>query len=122
MKSSNKLTYLNLASNQVEDISALKNKQHLNHLYLSNNPVASIAVLGLLKALQTLSIVNANLQVNPNFQFQSQLLFVNLSKNKLKSVSFLKNQQKLLRLKLNDNQISNIDDLKGLHNLKIFPL
>ncbi len=91
---SNRLNYLYMDYNQIDDISALKDCINLEVLRLDGNQVTDISPLEKLTKLTELQ----------------------LNDNKISDITVLKNLTSLTELELRDNKISDISALAGLTN------
>ncbi len=87
------LIYLSFRSNEIRDISSLKDLKKLKILDLFDNRIQDISALKDLKELKEL----------------------NLSYNQIQDISVLKNLPQLEKLNLNDNKISDFSVLKVLN-------
>ncbi len=95
LKNLEKLTSLNLSSNQLSDISLLKTLKSLTYLNLHYNKVSNLSAL---KGLEN-------------------LLILHLSLNELTKISSLQDLENLRELLLDRNQLRDISPLKYLNNL-----
>lgn len=94
------LEELDLACNNISDISALKNLKKLSNLYISSNMIEDISALKDLKNLKELDI----------------------SHNKISDISYLSGLESLEKLYAFDIGVSDISSLGSLYNLKVLNL
>ena len=116
------LTSLDLSSNQLTDISLLKEIKGLTTLSLSGNRLTDISPLKELKRLTTLDLSsNQLIDISPLKELK-RLTTLNLSSNQLVDISPLKELKNLYVIQLHSNQLTDVSDIKYLKKLKILGL
>lgn len=91
------LTAVSLEQNQLQDVSALANKPHLTTLFLSGNP---------------------NLNVDTMKTESVRELYLN--GNNIQSLSFLKHNQAVTNLQMDNNQLTSLAGLEALPQIETF--
>lgn len=133
------LAALNLASNKISDVSALRSLKLVQQLFLQQNQIADITPLGEMKNLQYIELSNnkvkkidaltactnmaslylSNNQITdltPAFSFP-RLATLYADGNKIKNLEGINQLRYLMTLSLNDNEISELKPLIGLNRL-----
>jgi len=111
------LTYLDLTSNQIRDISSLKELKGLTKLTLYNNQISDISSLKGLKGLTYLDLYNNRISDISSLKELKRLTKLTLYNNQISDISSLKELKGLTSLILYNNQISDISSLKELKRL-----
>ncbi len=112
------LKFLNLAYNQISDISALEILTGLTELALWNNPIGNnISALSNLTNLTKLELSNTQLNNIYELSSLSNIIELSIDTNKISDISALRSLTKLKILKLSHNKISNIVALRNLTNI-----
>jgi Leucine-rich repeat (LRR) protein len=116
------LTFLSLAGNKVNDISALAGLTNLRSLNLRDCQVSDIGVLSELTDLIELDLfhdIDKNNRIDDISALANlnNLMFLNLGGNQINDVSALARLVNLTNLALTDNQISDINVLAGFTKL-----
>ena len=97
------LTYLDLSSTSVTDISSLKNLTLLQRLFLKDTSVSDISELKNLSSLRTLDLSNANVSDIPELPRSLRQLY--LKGNSIKDISELLNLPILSEVSLENNPL-----------------
>ena len=111
------LNFLDLAYNQLIDIASLSNLQNLTELNLAHNQLTDIAPLSNLENLTSLDLTNnqpTNIAPLSNLE---NLTSLDLANNQLTDIASLSNLQNLTELNLANNQLTDIAPLSNLENL-----
>ena len=115
------LEYLNIlyiGFNKIRDITPLKTLKHLGTLHLGNNPISDITVLTSLPSLEVLSISsNPILNITQVWEL-THLRGLSLSYSDISDISPIENFEVLTTLGLNSNKITDITPLAGLTGLR----
>lgn len=113
------LTSLDLQSNQISNIDALKPLVNLSFLNLDRNQnISDISALKELKNLKELFLCENKISDISPLASMTQLDFLRLNNNKINTITALKNLTNLNWLILNSNEVSDVSPLKGLVKLK----
>ena len=117
------LTTLNLAQNNISDISSLSGLTTLTTLHLNNNGGLSdlLPLAGLIN-LTTLNLHNNEIESISSLSGLTSLTTLNLHNNEIESISSLSGLTTLTTLHLNNNDISDISSLSGLTSLTTLDL
>ena len=111
------LTYLELGSNQIGDISPLSGLASLTNLGLSSNQISDISPLSGLTSLTSL-LLNGNQADNLTpLSSLTSLTSLGLESNEIGDISPLTDMTSLTSLTLYNNQVSDISPLSGLTGL-----
>jgi len=113
----NKLFNLNVADNLITDVAALGNLPILRHLWVLNNQISSIEPLRNVQSLALLDMRNNN--VSSLAPLENHLNFEQLgaSANNITDISPLQNMTVLYTLLLDENQIADFSVLENLTNM-----
>ena len=103
-----RLEKLDLAFNQISDISSLKELEGLAGLYLYNNQISDISNLKDLKRLKRLILYNNQISDISSLKDLSKLTELWLERNQISDISGLKELKNLHRLLLMENKISQL--------------
>jgi len=112
------LQYLWLNDNQISDLSSLAGLTNLQSLWLFNNQISDISPLAGLTNLKYLWIINNQIIDLSPLAGLTNLQELALSSNRISDLSPLADLFNLRQLGLYDNQISDISPLAGLTNLQ----
>lgn len=112
------LKQLNLASNNLSDITPLKDLSRLTHLDLSSNQLIDISILKELKQLSDLDLQSNKVNDISCLCKLNQIEILKIGNNQIISISPLINLLKLTKLDSRRNKIRDISPLKELPNLK----
>ena len=124
----NMLKNIRLYNTNVTDISPLKGKNTLVELKINGKGDRKLTGINVLKGLTNLSFLKLdNFKLNEKdieaLSGLTNLQTLELNNNEISgNLNALKNLKKLTKLKLDNNQISNIDALSGLENLEYLSL
>lgn len=111
------LASLELAGNQVADLSPIKGLRQLQFVHLASNRIASIAPLATLPSLQYIQL-EANQVSDPSpLAACTNLASIYLSRNKLKSIAPLTNLPRVVTFYADGNQLKSIAGLGNLRGL-----
>lgn len=136
------LASLDLASNKISDLSALRPLKGVQYLVLKNNQVGDIAPLGEMKSLQYVDLSHNKVKtidalasctnmhsvyvsqneitdLSPAFKL-SRLSTLYADNNKIKSIAGINQLKFLTSLSLNDNELTDLQPLVGLTHLSSF--
>lgn len=112
------LKTLDIAHNQVSDLSPLVPLSQLEELYANNNLITSIFSIRYLTELKTLSLsANTIADVQPLSNL-NKLTDLRLNNNMIRTIEALSNLIKLQRLYLNENQINDLTSISNLLELQ----
>lgn len=112
------LTTLKVASNQITEISGLKNLIHLTHLDLSNNRIESITNLDCLP-LKQLNLSGNNIQKIENIEGLEFLQILDLSCNQITSMNGLQGHTFLECINLTENDIMDLREIEHVTELRM---
>ncbi len=114
------LASLDLAGNQITDLTPLKGLPRLQQLILNTNKISSVASLNENKALQYLDLKHNQLADISPLKGLTNMSVLYLSDNRLKDVSAITKLPKLHSLYIDRNQIKSISSINGLRWLSSF--
>ncbi len=112
------LVHLNLAWNEISDISLLQNLTSLSSLYLGKNKISDVSALQNLTSMHNLSLYKNQISDIFSLQNMNEMELLLLSENQIDDISQLQNMAALELLYLDDNLI---DDITPLQNLTELP-
>ncbi|PFI72437.1 leucine-rich repeat domain-containing protein [Bacillus cereus] len=113
------LQKLDLIGNKISDLRPLSRLTNLQELYLTYNRISDVSPLSELAGLRWLDVSFSYNQLDLNsFSGLTSLIWLNLSCNQIKDVSFLSRLTSLEFLYLNANKIINVSPLASLTALK----
>ncbi|CAL6008962.1 leucine-rich_repeat domain-containing protein [Hexamita inflata] len=115
------LKYLNLSMNWFENISILKQLIYLKQLDVSHNKIQRLNFLANLQ-LEKLDASENQLQEINDISNQTKLIFLRLSRNKLKNTADISQMDQLEALDLSQNNIQCIIGLRASTKLKYLQL
>ncbi|EFR98283.1 leucine-rich repeat-containing protein, partial [Listeria ivanovii FSL F6-596] len=107
------LKILNLSSNQLSDISALKDAQYLTNLSVSNNHIADISVISNLSQLQLFYGESNQITSIEAFRNNKTLVDFDANFNQITDITPLSNIPTLRSVYIDENQISDFSSLEG---------
>ncbi|WP_324673085.1 COR domain-containing protein [Hymenobacter sp. GOD-10R] len=112
------VSHLNLANNEIWDISSLENLTNLTHLNLSNNKISDIEKVVFITKIRYLNLSDNRIaDVNPLANLK-KLTYLNISKNWVKDFTRLADIKQLEHLDLSYNIITdNNDNIQFLFSL-----
>ncbi|WEV73899.1 leucine-rich repeat domain-containing protein [Bifidobacterium sp. ESL0798] len=110
-----KLAVVDLSNNKIEDITPLRNHQELTSLNLGRNAITDVSALSGLTKLNELEINDNQITAFSGLETLPTMEILDASDNKVTSTKPLAGLTSLTDVKLNGNQI---DDLSGLASLK----
>lgn len=114
------LTSLSLENNQIIDVSPLGGLLALESLFLNENQIVNISPIGKLTALSWVSLDNNQItDVGPIGNLTELNSWLSLSNNKIVDVSALGNLTALTALFLDGNQIVDVSPLSSLNALTV---
>ncbi len=112
------IQYLDLESNNIDDISNLKNKNKIKYLNLNLNKIKDLTPLQDFQNLEYLNLANNNItDITPLRKLQN-LKYLNLSQNKIDNFQFFLDLPNLKHLDISGNSIRNISGITFLNNLE----
>lgn len=111
LKDIKNLQSLDLSNNKIVDVAPLGNIVALQFLELSNNEIVSVEPLGKLVKLSALRLAGNKITDPAPLSSLEKLSALDLAKNQITDIKGLKNVDKLSRLTLSDNQISDLAPL-----------
>ncbi|TAE06919.1 MAG: hypothetical protein EAZ95_18825 [Bacteroidetes bacterium] len=118
LKKTQKLKYLWLHNNQINNIDALQSLVHLQELSLRNNQITNIDALQFLVHLQELWLDNNQITNIDSLQFLVHLQTLGLANNQITNIDALQFLVNLQNLGLEKNNIQDITPLLGLKQLE----
>lgn len=116
------LLQLNLAKNEIGDVSPLKDIKGLQSLDLSNNKIADVAPLGTVTALQFLELSDNQIASVQPLATLSKLSALYIAGNKIADVTPLAKLERLSSLDLARNQVSDLVPLTNVGVLSLLKL
>ncbi len=116
------LETLNLSTNSIREIDALRYYPHLKSLDLSNNDLEYISMLGNMKDLEYLNLSNTHIMVYDTLRELRNLKELIISSNLLTDISGVGSIPNLENLDVSNNQLVNIDRLGKCVNLKVLKI
>jgi len=116
------LETLDLSSNRITDISALKKLTGLKYLYLNSNEITDISALERLTELQALTLSSNQIIDISALEKLTGLQYLYLDSNKITDISALEKLTGLRSLDLRSNEITDISVLERLIGLKSLDL
>ena len=120
---SEKLTYLNLSRNQIQDLAPLAGLKQLKELYLAENEIRSAEPLRSLENLENLDLLkNHALQDLSPLSACTKITWLDLQGCDIKDLSALKDMHNLQSLDAADNQIFDLQPLAALTELRYLDL
>jgi hypothetical protein len=112
------LKCLYLGSNEITDISCLKELTHLELLDISNNNITDISALNGLTELRELNINKNQISDISGLEGMKNLKHLNASRNNISDIKILSRLTSLETLNLSENKISDVSPLKNLTMLR----
>ena len=112
------LEFLAFANNQVSDITSLSNLTNLQGLYFDSNQVSDISSLSNLSDLQGLYFDNNQVSDISSLSNLTDLQGLTFGDNRVSDISSLSNLSDLGILYFSDNRVSDISSLSNLTNLQ----
>ncbi|MGB2863112.1 MAG: leucine-rich repeat domain-containing protein, partial [Sedimentisphaerales bacterium] len=116
------LTTLSLSSNQISDISAVKDLTNLITLYLFNNQISDISALASLIKLTSLDFSLNQISDISALADLTKLIELDLGWNKINDITALAGLNRLQYLSIHRNRISSISAITNLTSLKYLNL
>ncbi len=117
-----KLRWITLIDNYIEDIEPLSNVTNLSRLYLSKNKISDISPLANCKYLTIVGFAyNSVSDLKPLSEF-TNIRSIDFSENNISDLEPLKNLYLVDTLLLQGNYIDNIQPIEQLHELKFLNL
>lgn len=113
-----KIEFLYLSNNKIQNIEALKILCNLKVLFIRDNTIEDISPLRYLTELDHLDLSNNRIEDVSAIEKLHYLYMLNLSNNKIKDVNCLKDLTLLRVLYLSSNLIEEVNILENLYNLK----
>ncbi|HEM1901277.1 TPA: leucine-rich repeat domain-containing protein, partial [Listeria monocytogenes] len=113
------LRILNLSSNQLKDISALKDTPQLTNLSISANNISDISVLSECDNLRVFYAESNQLTSIEPLRNKTKLEYFDANFNQIKDVTPLSTIPTIRSIKIEENQISDFSSLAG-HRLELF--
>ena len=108
------LALLDLADNQITDISPIANLPRLQSLDLSNNAISDISTLSTLKALQYIELSNNQVSDLKPLSTLTNMSALYLGYNRIKYIYPILDLPKLASLHLSVNEIESIEGISSL--------
>ncbi|MBK8501050.1 MAG: leucine-rich repeat domain-containing protein [Saprospiraceae bacterium] len=116
-----KLQVLILSQNELSNLQPIQTLEELRHLDLAENKITSVTKMPGLSRLTYLNLRNNQISALEE-QPQNELKFLDLSNNQLDNIEFIKGCPNLNELRLEGNRIKNIDSLALCKQLEILDL
>lgn len=113
----NSLSHLILHGNQIKDISALSKLNKLKILDLGNNHIVDVDSLAKLNNLEFLELDNNEIKNFPNFP-NSKLVSLRINNNNISDIKAFSTLKRLRTLDLRSNRIDDITELASLNQLE----
>lgn len=116
------LTYLDIANNNISDLSALSALKNVKYLSVANNPIASLSGVENMKGLEMLYASGCVLTDMKAVAGFDHLKTVYLSDNRLTDLSALSAATKVTYLDASDNLLTDASDVAGMADLETLNL
>ena len=114
---------INLKGNNIVSLDGLQKATTLKEVILDNNYISDLEVLGQMEQLESLSLANNNISVLPdNLCNMDNLLYLNLSGNRLVDIAGLNGLINLIKLDISANKLSKriyMNNMPKLQNLNL---
>ncbi len=117
-----KLVYFYGENNRIKDIASLTYCERLESINVSNNDMKDISDLSALKKLKGLSMKNNNIENIDFIKSNYSLEMVNLSNNNIKDLSPIQNLKDLKWLFLSNNDIEDVEVLQSFKRFEVLDI
>ena len=118
-----KLKKLNLAHNQIQDLTVLENCIYIDTLHINHNQISNIDVLGKMNDLMELQAESNFIITLEHLSHLKQLQNINLDNNQVLAISPLKESNESIKyLSASNNQIQKAGVLTNMINLEVLHL